>query len=283
MSSLTAPLEPYMVKAKTFVLDTIRRIEESSWFERIVSEYESLEIRQQKWIQASLVILGMVGVLLVFSWPISSVWQQKGDLNSVRKLITDMKAFQDHISVVRQPAPRPAGFQQLPASSAPEFEESFKQFLASISLGGDGSDLQSIGAGQWKLDIPELSIRQALTILFQLDGWFPAVKVDRYRLVVNPENKELLTFEANLRFGDGSAFTGGNGASIDDEGAPAPTTHSNNARSSSTSSSIGTGDGASRAAGTGSRSNQPPPPAPPGGSFGDEFDDLPPPTFEEDM
>ena len=267
MNSLIAAWE----QVKSFMLESLKRVEESALFERLVTEYESLEVRQQKWIQASLVLLFMAMLFLVLFIPFWGVWSQKNTLESSRDLISEMKTFEEQSSVVHKAAPRPRGLQSLPIANAEDLADSLKQFAGSIDLGGDLTEITA-KKDSVTLSIPELSIRQALAIIFQTDGWFPAVRAETLKIQVNPDNKELLQMEAEFRYVDGfqaqmaagTPSNGGNGGS-----------RSGTSRSSSEDFSPDSPGGATRARGGGDNSF----------SGSDEFegDIPPPPTFEEDM
>lgn len=271
MNSLIASLQGLWDRTKAFMVEGLKRVEDSALFEKMVLEYDSLELRQQKWIQASLVILLMTTLILIFALPFWNVWHQKGILESSRDLVSEMRRFQEESSVVHKPAPRPRGFQALPASNADEFEESLKQFVGSIDLAGDLSEISS-DKGVIKLSIPELSIRQALAIVFQTDGWFPAVRTEKLSIEVNPENKELLKMEAEFKFTEAfqaqaGSDTGGGGRSGFGSG-----------NSADSSDDGDTGGGRSSFPGMS------PPPTGGAGYPSDDFDsDLPNPNFEEDM
>lgn len=286
MSSLMNTLRELGARLQLLILEAVKRIEESALFERLVAEYDSLEVRQQKWIRASIVLLVFALFALLFTLPFAGVVSQKNTIAQNRALVSEMRAFQEQIAVVRQPAPRPLGFQQLPVSNPSEFEDSLKQFTGSLGLGGDVTEITSTGGGAWRMRISELSIRQAAAVIFQLDGWAPGIQHEKLRLAVNPDNKELLEMESEIRFISAPAGSAPAGGSIYDT----PLESGGGSRAG--------GGTAPRAAANG----QPgggvtiaPPDAPnirprglpgkttPGAPGFDDFDDLPPPSFEEDM
>lgn len=263
MSTLNASISNATAQIKTQFAELIRRIEESALYERLVMQYESLEPRQQKWIQASLVLSLITAVSVAFLWPVGSTMSHKSVLGSQRRLIAEMRAFQDEISVVRKPAPRPVGFQTLPIGNAQEFEESLKQFAGSIDLGGDVAEI-ALEKDVVSVTINELSVRQALSLLFQVDGWYPAVRNEKFKIEVNPDNRELLRMEMQLRYVDGAGAPVGAGGS------------GTTARNGGGSSDDGMEplDGAApRTGGSGS----------PRSDAFDDDEDIPPPLFEEDL
>lgn len=277
MSALSNSFRQTGDRLRLALVELTKRIEESAFYERLLNEYEALELRQQKWIRASLVILVGLVAFGVFVLPILGVVSEKNRLSTTRHLIGEMRAYQDQAAVIHQAAPRPTGFQPLPAATAAEFEDSLKQFLGSVGLGGDDIEITPSNNGL-KVEIPELSIRQATTILFQIDGWFPAVRNDRSKMKVNAANKDLLSMSMNLRFVGGSA-SGDEGPAMDE---PSGDTPANGVSAGSGLPARTGGTTNYRSDGTAGGGNAYPGMTPPAPS--DDFEtELPPPSFEEDM
>ena len=199
-------LQQLWERVRGALLDLVRGIEESAAFERLLSEYDALEPRQQKWLRAMAVLLVLGGFVVIVALPVVNVFRTQRNLNDLRALVAEMRHYQDQKAVIRKPAPPPLGFQNLPANSPAEAEESLKAFLASIGLEGDA--LTTGDNGGWRLVVPELSVRQATTLLFQIDAWTPRLTTENVQVTVHPANKELLTLNADLRYG-AMAMNGG--------------------------------------------------------------------------
>jgi len=270
---------------RAWVKTTINHIEESPQFERLVLKFEGLEPRQQKWVRIGSILFGIFLITLVYCYPILSLALRKGELDDTRALIRSVQAFNDENAVVRRPAPRPEGWKStLQASNPKEFEAALSQYAESIGIPVDFVILTPVNGNVYQVEIQELSLRQAVTLLFQVDGYHPALRFDDLKIAVHPDSKDLLTLRAKVRFLQELGLEGpppdfdsaANGD--DDDPVDAPVTG-------------GRGNGyPSASAGPGGTSLPPPPtgayPPPPSGIPGDDFDsDLPPPSlnFEDDM
>jgi hypothetical protein len=271
-----------MDKIRAFFTDLIRRVEESPYFERAVVKFENLDVRQQKTLRILALVLAILIPLTILVLPLASVISSRALLSSTRSLVGEMQRFNDEQSVVHQPAPRPLGWQALAASSPEEAESSLQQYLAGIGVSGDLLEMSRSGE-TIKISIKELSIKQAVAFIHQLDGWFPALHPQNLKIGVNSADKQLLVLDVSLRHDAAGAQRLGR--------APAPRGRSSGF--SGSGSSFG-GSGTSAAPSGGDSDfggGELDSPSASGGSQGsfdsapmDDFGDLPPPPpFEEDL
>jgi hypothetical protein len=255
-----------------------QKIEESSAFEKVMAEYESLEPRQQKWVQGFLVLASTGLVLLVLAWPLWDVVQTRSNLAETRSLLGDMKRFQEEQSIVRRPAPKPAGYQPLAVSNPEETEESVRNFLTMIGFRPDDYEITSGEAGT-TLKIPELTIRQAVYLSFQMEAWFPQVRMPKLKLSTHKTKKDRLIWESVFENVATVDTTTTAGDSLDDEdGMPMSPATGGRSRSVGLPGAGGMAPGMPGGRPT---FNESAPPLPGAEDF--EGDMPPPQNFEEDM
>jgi len=233
MNNLKIYWEKFILALNTLV----SKIEESALFERIVLKIESLEPRQQKAWRLGGFLAGVFVFLGIFLLPLFMVLREKWELSETRDMVNELQSFNSENSVVKRPAPRPQGWQGMPAANITEIESSLEQFSETIGVPPDFIDLKATPPGDLSINIKELSLRQAVAIIFQVDGWHPGLDFESLRVSVNPDAKDLLSLNARLRYdesqisqdarpsgaqgGSGSNSMGGGYTRLDDSG-PAP-------------------------------------------------------------
>lgn len=207
---MSSTFEVYLEKLRGFFKNLITLIEESSLFERAVMKYEGLDPQQQRWVRMGgfagslILIVGLVcGPLLYVVWA-------KNQIASYRTLLEDLRMYQAESQVVHQGPSLPSTWKPMGASSAAEAKTSLENYMNQIGLPSDTYQLDTAG-GELSLDIKELSIKQALSLIYQLDGWHPVVVLRDLNVSVNPTAKDLLVLTASLQFRGGANFSSDNG------------------------------------------------------------------------
>jgi hypothetical protein len=268
---------------RSLLFSLASNIEQSSYYERLMARFEGLDLSAQKRVKLGLAWASVLSIGLFLVWPMLSVFGTRIELSRANQLLNDLSGFNNAYSVEKRMAPHPAGWVSLPLTSTADIESSMNQFLAKI---GVPADLATIVVAQNNVSIKvaELSLRQLVPLVFQLDAWFPALQFDKLKVRVNEQRKDLLDAELELTF--------------DTEGAlkfqSVPTADSM-ARSNEGSSFRPPAPGDSNGGfdepppptppGFSNESNYIPPPPPPPGSIGNDRDDdlPPPPPFDEDL
>lgn len=263
------------LKSQFFTL--LGKIEESPQFEKALLSFEALDPRYQKRVRAGLLLFGGLAIFLVFSLPVFSVLSAKKSNLAYYNLIGEMQNFNTTNNIVFQSAPRPQGWVTLPTATQEDLENSLTQFLANNGVPQVLVDIQKTPQG-FNIKLEQISIRQAVYFVFQLDGWYPALKFQSLKVSVNKENPELLELAATLDFDVNEA--GKLNTALGSQPAPGGDMPNYNSAKGPTS---GINQNPQGGGSGGSEYSPPPPPSPSMG--GDDFgaDLPPPPPFEEDL
>jgi hypothetical protein len=270
-------LQELIDNLKAQITTLLTRIEESPQFEKLVMSYEALDPRHQKRLSAGAILSAAVLALFLFFVPLWSVIQAKSTNTQYYQLIGEMQAFNTATNVTYMPAPRPLGFNQLPTSPVEDLENSLGQFLANIGVPQDLFVIEKSPTG-FSIKIEQISIRQVVYVIFQIDGWHPALKYNTLSVNVSKEKSNLLDMKLILNF----------------DAQEAEKLHST--LNFSAGSSVGLGGGAPVSQAPGSGGETPPTSTPGGGGVDYEYsppppapmDDFgsdlpPPPPFDEDL
>ncbi|MBP7843520.1 MAG: hypothetical protein KA116_01780 [Proteobacteria bacterium] len=265
----------------------IEKFEESSFFEKAVHQYETMEPRQQKWVR----FLGKtLFVLFLFSFvfkPLWNTWQQRRQLQEYRYLVKDASSFQFQLKQLKQAYQRPKGWQLLPVGSSDQVNESLSQFLSNIGVSPDFYKLENQESAL-NLQVDELSIKQLNALLYQVEGYYPLLAISQMNVQVNAENKNLLKMSALIKYNTQhlDQFGGSEGGGESDFGsgmAPPGSRRGNFGGSDGADSDVPMGSAGARAgrsAGRGDETNFDNPPIP--GSPGvPEGDNIPAPGRSE--
>ncbi len=198
-----------------FIHNFLQKLEESSLFERWVLRWDNLDPRHQKRFLSYLNIFGYMAVALVFSFPLVSVSFKKYKLSQFEKLQTELKAVAQAPEVVRKPAPAPQGWAAYPISTIDEFQSSFESFLASIGISIDLGEFKKEGS-KVTFAFEDITLRQVMALVFQLDGWFPALKFTLLDISNSGSNKVFLKIKGELEYSVSSAQMFQIGGSVTD-------------------------------------------------------------------
>ena len=277
-----------LTKALNQIRSWIHMLEESPYYEKLLSKYDAIEPVQRKRLNVLLMVTGAVLGLYVFFYPLIQVVSLKSELSDYRTILYEM----ENINANYKPAAKktftpPPGWQNLPAENAEEFATSVDQYLAQIGVIPELAKIDRQGSDT-NIDFKEITLKQAVSLMFQLEGWYPGVRIIKSKVSTHPNSKELLQMQVAFRYSgnggagaaDSSSFGGGEGfdnpPSVDDSGGDftpppppvAPTT------------SFGGQDQSFNPGMNGDEFDVPPPPPPP--AIEDFGADMPPP-MEEDL
>jgi hypothetical protein len=207
MSQFATILE-YLERLKAGILDLLSKLEASPYYDRLLNRFETLEARHQKWIVSGgrLLVLALVAYFLVS--PFVGLWSEKNKLDSQRALLAEMKIFNEKVETQPRPATLPPDWQPLAASTPEEASNSLKGYLSTIGLPDGSYQFLTSSNSHLKLDIPELNLRQAQAILYQIDGWYPTVASQVLSIKVHPQDEQKLTMSVTLAH-RGGAFEAG--------------------------------------------------------------------------
>ncbi len=253
----------YWQRFKSFARDLLQQIEESSFYERILSKFESLEPRQQKMIKTGGIYLSLLAIALVYLLPVMGVISQKNHLADTRKLLGELQSFNNENSIVRSPAPRPQGWTPFVAQNLKDMESEISQYAESMGIPADFINSSSSGINI-QLELKELSLRQALTLMYKMDGQHPSLAFESLKMTVHPQFKDLLELKMRARF-DGTQMVS---APDQESGLSGGFRNSGSPAQENEDSSV-----SSPSSGGNSRPN-----------FDDDFNEGPPPlNYEEDI
>ena len=197
-------LQEFLSKIQLRLVTTLRKVEESSLFERIVQRYESLDPRYQSRVSTAGKALFLILLLYLSVGPLISVAFQKINNSRLDSLLSEIQSFNGENLIERVPAPKPSGWQNLPSNTADDLENSLQQYFANLGIISDNVSLTR-SENTFTLKISDFSLRQAVSILFQLDGWQPAIRTTKMKLSVNPNNKVTVDFESSFEFDPAAA------------------------------------------------------------------------------
>lgn len=192
-------LRQFFVQVSQAFWALISRIEESQFFERWVLHYESLDGAQQKRFWSILNFVVYACLLSLVLIPLLTVVSARNHLADLQTLTLEMIQKSQTVQVERRPAPPPSGWQNLPASNTDEMELSLAQFLAAQGVSPNLYAI-TLKVNNFKLAASEVTLRQALNLTFQLDGWFPAVVIQNYSLKISKARKDLVDLELAFVF-----------------------------------------------------------------------------------
>jgi hypothetical protein len=191
---------------KNAFVNFLQKIEESSFFERSVLKWESLDPRYQKRYLAFLNFAAYLFVILVFAWPPFIVLTERMKLSKFKDLQSEIRSLALTPEIVKKPAAAPMGWLTYPIATIDEFETSLELFLANLGIPLSSGEYKRTG-NDMNLVFEDLTIRQILVFVYQIDGWNPALKLNSLSLQNSKSNKVLMRLEANLKYDPSSAST----------------------------------------------------------------------------
>jgi hypothetical protein len=177
------------------IKSTLAKIEEWSFFERIMIFYEGMEPTRQALVRGGIRLGFSFFALWICISPVLHSYSTKSFIRTFNDSTFQLQTLAAVGSDVVAQAPKPPSWQALPASSAAELENSMREFLASIGVPDDFFTAKADGADRFQLDIEELTLRQALAITFQMDGWYPAVRTESLEINVHPKHVDRLNLK----------------------------------------------------------------------------------------
>lgn len=214
MNNQFATILEYLDRLKAIILEQLGKIENHPLYDRMLNRFESLETRQQKWIVSGgrLAMLALVAYFALS--PLVGLLSEKSRLSEQRTLLTEMKLFNESVETQPRPAPMPSDWQPLAAGTPEEATNSLKSYLASLGFPDGSYQFLTSSNSHLQLDLPELNLRQAQAILYQVDGWYPQVSSQILSIKVHPDDEQKLTMSLTLAHKAG-AFDGAS-----DQGSP---------------------------------------------------------------
>lgn len=213
MNSLFATLTEYLERLKTAINELLAKIEASPYYDRILNHFESLDARQQKWVVSGGRILTLLVVAYFLFSPMLMLWGEKNKLDDQRTLLTEMKLSNEALETQPRPAPAPSDWQPLNASTPEEAANSLKSYMASLGFPDGSYQFLTSSNSHLQIDIPELNLRQAQAILYQIDGWYPQVTSQVLSVKVHPDDAQKLTMSMTLAHQGGGSFDTGDSGS----------------------------------------------------------------------
>ncbi len=209
MSRITEFLE----KLKIFINETLSKIENSSAYENALEKFDDLDPKHQHWIAAGSRLM----IILIFSYfavsPLLNLWTHKSILAEQRTLLTDVKSFNEKLETQPRPSPPPQDWQALPADSSDAAMASMKGFIESMGIPNGSYNMLSSSNGSLQLEIPQINLRQAQALTYQVDGWYPKVISQILTIKTHPDDKQKLQLAMTLRHQSGSPFSSTSGYS----------------------------------------------------------------------
>jgi hypothetical protein len=264
----------------------LTRIEQSSLVERAMLRFSSWDPQRQALAKSSFRLLMLLILAFLLIQPIRKIRNMKSFIALYEESAFNLQKLGARNSEVRSQAPKPSTWQSLPASNSTELENSMKEYMATIGVQEDLFNARADGLDRLEIAIDDLTLKQALALTFQFDGWYPNVRTENVEIKVHPENADRLQMKISAFIG--SALPGGGDYGGDEEGMdhdhefessnheagspPAPPSRFNNWDEPSTD------DGGSAPPPPPEFNDSPPPVPPP--SFDEGFDD-PPPVYED--
>ena len=271
-------------KINEAIKSLLAKIEESSIFERILIFYEGLDPSKQA-LARGILRFGCFALAIVtlFS-PLMKSYSSKSDIKTFDEAAFQLQLIAAKGSEVVSQAPKPSTWQSLPASSSAELENSMREYLANIGVPDELFVAQADGLDRFNLNIEELTLRQALAITFQFDGWHPAVRTENLEIKIHGKNPDRLSLSIAAFIPAASPGSEDFGSHDNDfEG----TTHNPEGTSNPNGETSHFGGGDNPDYFDSDPNQVPPPPVefndnppPPPPNFDESFDDNPP-VFEE--
>jgi len=188
--------EYWQIFKEKFVL-FVRMIEESVVFERLMNRYEGLTLEQKKYVQVFSKTFFMGLFLFLFLYPLVSLVLQRSKLSDLQEVQSRLSALELEMGRSQLEIRTPVGWQRLDASNMNVFQTSLSSYLNSIGVPADIAAL-SVRGGLLHMSIQDMSLRQLVNMSFQIEGLYPALQFQEYRVSVHAENKETLDFEGRV-------------------------------------------------------------------------------------
>lgn len=269
----------------------LKSFEDSSLFERIMRKYESLTPGRQHLVKLLFTASVYICAALIVLGPAFMLLSKAYKLKTLERLEMDALSFQADYEARTRGYATPAGWKPFSSNSANEIVSNFNEYLLSNGV-PEELGVASANDDTIQLSLRDISIRQARTILFQLEALYPKVKSESLDVHVDPASPDRVemnaTFQFNPAFANQFAEAAGPGDAMPSEESfediPPPTSGGTNARNPRYPSNpvpVNPGENPTGDFNSGTGDYIPPPP-PPSGDY-EEFtppdipDDIPPP------
>ncbi len=205
------------------------KIEESALFERLVLKWESLDPRYQKRYSSFANLFSYLVLMGLFLYPLLSVYSLRVKKENFKELQKEVRALALSPEIIRQPAPPPMGWSPLNIATLDDFEINFENFMATLGVSFESGEFKRSG-NSVQILFDEITIRQVFAMLYQLDGWYPALSIKNITVENSKSNKVFLKTNLELEYDSAKAMafgasgiSGGPGASFNNRntyGAP---------------------------------------------------------------
>ena len=131
--------------------------------------------------------------------PVLKIFDKHSETRSYRDAQPLIHDLSQSISKGNQSYASPGGWRPLRAANVQALSVSVENQLR--RLGVDKRKLRVNGGGNsLSIEVDEMTIDQLNEIVFQLEGFYPAVEFQKFVVRVHPKEKELITFNGNLTF-----------------------------------------------------------------------------------
>jgi hypothetical protein len=232
-------------RLRSLFFEALSKIENSSQYEQLLNKYEALTPEQQKYIRLGSRLSFIVLMLYLVTSPLMSLFQHKSVLTQQRTLLAEMKTFNMALETRPRPAPPPRDWQDLPANTSTEANNSLRSYISSIGFPAGSYQILLSSNGHIQIDFPEINLRQVQALVHQVDGWYPTLQSQVLDVKVFPEDPQKLTLSMTI------AHESGQGASA----TPPPRPRDTDERRAQPRNVV-----------------SPTPPPPPAARFDDDFD-----------
>lgn len=193
-------------KFRNMLAELVARIESTPVYESLLTKFEELDPKQQQILGTSSRIVGLLLIVYLTVSPIIGLYQEKSILDAQRDLLGEMKELNLQLATQPKQAPLPRDWQNMPANTSEATMASLRGFVESLGIPSGRYKMLASSNGHLQLEIPQMNLRQAQALVYQVDGWHPRVVTQVLNIQVEPENKNQLSLAMTLRHQSGSAF-----------------------------------------------------------------------------
>ncbi len=206
-------LREYGLKLLDFIRSLLAQIESLPIFERALMRLESLEPSRQALVKSTFRFAMLLILTFLILWPLYKVRETKKFISLYSDSLYRLQRVSNTPTDIQSHAQKPADWQNLPASNAQELENSLKDFMANIGVAEDLFTSRVDGLDRMELEIDDLTLKQALSLSYQMDGWHPSVLAENFEMKIHPQNVDRLQLKLTALVR--SALPGG-GESLDE-------------------------------------------------------------------
>lgn len=193
-------------KLRSALAELVARIESTPVYESLLTKFEELDPKQQQIIGASSRIVGLLLLVYLTVSPILGLYQAKSTLTAQRELLGEIKELNLQLATQPKQAPPPRDWENLPSNTSEATMSSLRGYVESLGIPSGRYKMLASSNGHLQLEIPQLNLRQAQALVYQVDGWHPRVVTQVLNIQVEPKNKNQLSLAMTLRHQSGGAF-----------------------------------------------------------------------------